>query len=337
MFKQNVMILISAILAIAVGYFFQDYSTEINKYVKPFGTIFLNLLLWMVVPFVFVSIILSISSLKDVKSVKNIGFYTVAYFLSTTVIAVLIGTIIALSCKSLFPAISKAAIGAEAHETATFSFMDAIVNLFPSNFIELFLKGNMIQIIVAAIFIGVAMVSLGRKSASVSRVVIELNMIFSAVLKTILKAAPVAVFFLLCPVVAEHGTHILGSIGAVVLVAYICYAVHALVIYSVMLMSFSKVGPVQFFKCMVPAMVFASPSVSIVALYSSTGKLLYQIIPPTIPSIMNNSTIEIINHLFALDLISRRSIYDKLCSPWLTFFSKFISSFSICSISIITH
>ena len=67
MFKQNVMILISAILAIAVGYFFQDYSTEINKYVKPFGTIFLNLLLWMVVPFVFVSIILSISSLKDVK------------------------------------------------------------------------------------------------------------------------------------------------------------------------------------------------------------------------------------------------------------------------------
>ena len=186
MFKQNVMILISAILAIAVGYFFQDYSTEINKYVKPFGTIFLNLLLWMVVPFVFVSIILSISSLKDVKSVKNIGFYTVAYFLSTTVIAVLIGTIIALSCKSLFPAISKAAIGAEAHETATFSFMDAIVNLFPSNFIELFLKGNMIQIIVAAIFIGVAMVSLGRKSASVSRVVIELNMIFSAVLKTIL-------------------------------------------------------------------------------------------------------------------------------------------------------
>ena len=262
MFKQNVMILISAILAIAVGYFFQDYSTEINKYVKPFGTIFLNLLLWMVVPFVFVSIILSISSLKDVKSVKNIGFYTVAYFLSTTVIAVLIGTFIALSCKSLFPAISKAAIGAEAHETATFSFMDAIVNLFPSNFIELFLKGNMIQIIVAAIFIGVAMVSLGRKSASVSRVVIELNMIFSAVLKTILKAAPVAVFFLLCPVVAEHGTHILGSIGAVVLVAYICYAVHALVIYSVMLMSFSKVGPVQFFKCMVPAMVFAFSSTS---------------------------------------------------------------------------
>ena len=89
MFKQNVSILISAILAIAVGYFCQDHSQVINTYVKPFGTIFLNLLLWMVVPFIFVSIILGVSSLRDVKSVRSIGVKSIVYFFVTTVLAVL--------------------------------------------------------------------------------------------------------------------------------------------------------------------------------------------------------------------------------------------------------
>ena len=230
MFKQNVSILISAILAIAVGYFCQDYSQVINTYVKPFGTIFLNLLLWMVVPFIFVSIILGVSSLRDVKSVRSIGVKSIVYFFVTTVLAVLGGICIALSCENFFPKLTYHMAEQVSHETANFSFIDAIVNLFPSNLIEVFYKGNMIQIIVAAIFIGIAMIILGKKVSGLAKFIMDLNLVFSTILKIILKASPIAVFFLLCPIIAEYGTSILGSLGVVVLIAYVCYILHAVII-----------------------------------------------------------------------------------------------------------
>jgi Na+/H+-dicarboxylate symporter len=262
MFKQNVSILISAILAIAVGYFCQDYSQVINTYVKPFGTIFLNLLLWMVVPFIFVSIILGVSSLRDVKSVRSIGVKSIVYFFVTTVLAVLGGICIALSCENFFPKLTYHMAEQVSHETANFSFIDAIVNLFPSNFIEVFYKGNMIQIIVAAIFIGIAMIILGKKVSGLAKFIMDLNLVFSTILKIILKASPIAVFFLLCPIIAEYGTSILGSLGVVVLIAYVCYILHAVIIYSLFLIAFSDVKPWEFYKYMFPAITFAFSSTS---------------------------------------------------------------------------
>lgn len=262
MFKQNVMILISALAAIIVGTFAQDYSEFLNEYVKPFGMIFLNLLLWMVVPFIFVSIILGVSSLKDIKTVQSIGLKSIAYFFATTVIAVFIAIGLASACKGFFSPLQGNYPMDAVNHTASFTFMDAIVNLFPSNFIALFYKGNMIQIIVAAIFIGIGIIKVGKQCERIVKACREFNLLFSAILKMILKASPIAVFFLLCPIIAENGAAILGSLGIVILVAYIGYVVHALVIYSASLWIFSDVSPWKFYKYMIPAMVFAFSSTS---------------------------------------------------------------------------
>lgn len=91
----------------------------------------------------------------------------------------------------------------EAAETT--SFMDTIVNIFPSNFLSPLVEANMLQIIVMAILIGFAVILVGEKASSVYTAVDHLNAVFMKVMELILKLSPIGVFCLLCPVIAENG------------------------------------------------------------------------------------------------------------------------------------
>lgn len=78
----------------------------------------------------------------------------------------------------------------------------------------------------------------------------------------ILKLSPIGVFCLLCPVIAENGAMIIGSLAMVLLAAYICYIVHAVVVYSMAVKTMGGLSPLQFFKGMLPAIMFAFSSAS---------------------------------------------------------------------------
>ena len=78
----------------------------------------------------------------------------------------------------------------------------------------------------------------------------------------ILKLSPIGVFCLLCPVIAANGPAIIGSLAMVLLAAYICYIVHALVVYSLTVRTLGGMSPVKFFKGMLPAIMFAFSSAS---------------------------------------------------------------------------
>ena len=88
------------------------------------------------------------------------------------------------------------------------------------------------------------------------------NDICMKAMEMILKLSPIGVFCLLCPVVAENGPAVLGSLAKVLLVAYLCYIVHAVVIYSASVTALGGVGPVKFFKGMLPAIMMAFSSAS---------------------------------------------------------------------------
>ena len=81
-------------------------------------------------------------------------------------------------------------------------------------------------------------------------------------MELILKLSPLGVFCLITPVVAENGAKILGSLAMVLLVAYICYAVHAIIVYSLSVKTLAKLSPIKFFKGMAPAMAMAFSSAS---------------------------------------------------------------------------
>ncbi|MDO5538867.1 MAG: dicarboxylate/amino acid:cation symporter [Eubacteriales bacterium] len=253
-------IFIALVLAIIVGLLMGKHADFANNYIKPFGTIFLNLIKFIVCPIVLFSIMCGIISMRDVKKVGSIGLKTVVYYLCTTAVAIVIGLVGGNLFKGLFPVVATTDLTYEAAEST--SFMDTIVNIFPSNFISPLVNANMLQIIVMAILLGFAIILVGEKNTKVVSAFNDLNDVFMKCMEMILKLSPVGVFCLLCPVIASNGAAIIGSLAMVLLTAYICYIVHAAVVYSLTVKTMGGLSPVTFFKGMMPAIMFAFSSAS---------------------------------------------------------------------------
>lgn len=230
-------------------------------YIKPFGTIFLNLIKWIVAPLVFFSIMSGIISMKDIRKLGVIGGRTVTYYLCTTAFAVSIGLLFANLFKGSFPLLATTGLAFKAKKAV--NFMDTLVNIFPSNFVKPFVTADMLQVIVASLLIGFAVLLIDDdKTDACTKAVNTVNDLCLKAMEMILRLSPIGVFCLLCPVVAQNGTSILGSLAMVLLVAYIGYIVHAVVVYSLTVRTLGKMSPLTFFKGMAPAIIFAFSSAS---------------------------------------------------------------------------
>ena len=234
-------IFIALVLAIAAGLLMQNHATFANTYIKPFGTIFLNLVKFIVVPIVLFSIMCGIISMRDIKKVGSIGLKTVVYYMCTTAFAITIGLIGGNLFKGMFPVIATTNLSYKMGETT--SLMDTLVNIFPSNFVSPMVEANMLQVIVMAVLLGFGIILIGEEQNH--RLVTafnDLNAVFMKCMEMILKLSPIGVFCLLS--------------------AYICYIVHAVVVYSMAVKTMGGLSPLQFFKGMLPAIMFAFSSAS---------------------------------------------------------------------------
>ena len=112
-------IFIALVLAIVVGIALQNYADFTQSYIKPFGTIFLNLLKFIVCPIVLVSILSGIISMSDIRKVGSIGAKTVIYYLCTTAFATGIGLAGAVIFKRFFPVLATSDLAYEAKEAGS--------------------------------------------------------------------------------------------------------------------------------------------------------------------------------------------------------------------------
>ena len=253
-------IFVATLLAIFAGVLLQSQADFANNFIKPFGTIFLNLVKFIVVPIVLFSIMCGIISMSDIRKVGVIGLKTVVFYLCTTAFAVTIGLIGGNLFKGMFPVVATTDLTYEASASA--SFMDTLVNIFPSNFFKPLVEANMLQVIVMAVLMGFSIILVGEKNVRVVAAFNDLNDIFMKCMELILKLSPIGVFCLLCPIIATNGPAIIGSLAMVLLTAYICYIVHAAVVYSLTVKTMGGMSPVKFFKGMMPAIMFAFSSAS---------------------------------------------------------------------------
>ncbi len=254
-------IFIALVLAIVVGLLIQNYADFANTYIKPWGTIFLNLIKFIVGPIVLFSIMAGVVSMKDIRKVGAIGGTTIIYYLFTTACATAIGLFLGNVFQSSFPMLSTSDLTYEAAEGT--SFMDTIVNIFPKNFLAPVYESNMLQVIVMALILGFAVILIGGShSEQVADGITVLNEVFMKAMEMILKLSPIGVFCLLCPVIASNGAVIIGSLAKVLAVAYIAYLAHALIVYSLAVRTIGGMNPFTFFKGMLPAIMFAFSSAS---------------------------------------------------------------------------
>ena len=263
--KKNVSlttwIAIGLVLGVIAGLAFQGAPHIATDYIKPFGTIYLNLIKMVVVPVVLLSIMQGIVSLQDVRKVGSIGVKTICFYLVTTAIAVTLGLVFAnLLQVGAGYTISTEGLTYEAAEAPR--LMDTIVNIFPSNFFQPLADATMLQVIVIALFFGFGIIMAGEKGKLAKDCVDSFAEVSFKVMFMILKLSPIGVFALICPVVASNGPDVLLPLLKVILVAYAAYIVHMLVTYSTAVKAASGMSPLKFFKGMSEPMLFAFSSAS---------------------------------------------------------------------------
>ena len=257
---------IALLLAVLAGILLRNQADFVNTYIKSIGVIFLNLLKFIVVPLVLFSIMAGILSMNDISKVGKLGLRTILYFITTTLFAVTLGLVVPSLLKGVLPTIHiSASAVAEVVDTPRLSVMEQIVEMFPSNILAPVSSMAMMQIIVIALFFGIAMVHVGEKGEMARKVTLSFNDVVCKILEYIMALAPIGVFCMLTPVVVENGPAVLGSYAAMLGLAYLCFAVHAGVVYSSAVGLIGRLSPLKFFKELQPAMLFAFSSDSSVA------------------------------------------------------------------------
>ena len=225
---------------------FPVLDEHVMPFVELFGRIFLRLLTMIIVPLVFSSLIAGTAAVGDVKKIGRIGIKTLLLYLLTTAIAIVIG----LACGNLLtPGVGMnipAGINTAARESKP--FVDVILDIFPSNPVAAMLNANMLQIIVFALFIGGGCLAAGESGKKISHFFESFADVMYSVTYLIMEFAPLGVFALISSTAAKFGMAILAPFVKVIIAVYAGCAIHAIVVYSLMVIVFCHRSPRWFFR-----------------------------------------------------------------------------------------
>lgn len=256
-------IFIGMLAGILVGLLFLKNPQFTTDYLKPIGTIYINLLKFLVVPVVLFSITDGVISLKDLKRVGSVGLKTFCYYMITTAIAVVIGLVVVNMFKGYFPMLPSAELNAlEYTAKESPSVMQVIVDIFPDNLLSPMVEMDMLPVIVIAILFGAGILASGEKGAKVGELINCLNEVVMSIMMMIIKLTPIGVFCLMANVVAVNGASIVGTLAIVIGVAYIGYILHVIIVYGLSVRFLSGMSPLAFFKGLAPAMICAFTTTS---------------------------------------------------------------------------
>ena len=237
-----------------------DFTTE---WIKPIGTIYINLLKFLVVPVVVCSITAGVISLQDLRRVGSVGVKTFIYYMVTTALAVVIGLVVVNLFKGSFQPLSSADLsGLEYTAAEAPSVMDVIVGIFPDNLFGPMVSADMLPVIVIAILFGAGILAAGDRGKKIGALVEDMNEIVMKIMMMIIKITPIGVFCLMTNVVAVNGPEIVGTLALVIGIAYLSYLIHVVVVYGLSVRFLSGMNPLKFAKGIYPAFICAFTTTS---------------------------------------------------------------------------
>jgi Na+/H+-dicarboxylate symporter len=258
---RNVLVgMFSGVLLASIFFYFQDSISQsvflgIEKYLFNLGgQIFKNLLLLIVVPLVFFSLVSGISSLSNMVKLGSIASKTVLLYLLTTAFAV----VIAIFFGWVFN------ISGYEGEVTTFNapsgeanLYDTVLKVFPNNIFGAFVENNMLGIVFISILFGIALNLTDNLTDNLSKNFERLNIVFMKIVLIIMSFAPIGVFCLMGSYVMDKGLNIFGDLIQYVLILIFVLLFHLFFTYSLVLKIFANLNPIIFFKKMRNVALFA--------------------------------------------------------------------------------
>ncbi|MBR3600052.1 MAG: dicarboxylate/amino acid:cation symporter [Lachnospiraceae bacterium] len=222
------------------------------------GQGFIRLMQMLVVPLVFCSLVCGAMAIGDTKTLGKVGVKTIVFYILTTALAVTIALSVAYMINPGIgldmDSIQKAEVSSNNTET---KLTETLLNIIPKNPIGAMASGDMLPIIVFALFVGIMLAKLGSKATTVATFFSQFNDVMMEMTMAIMKIAPIGVFCLIARTFANLGFSafqpMLKYMGSVIL----ALCLQCFVIYQILLFIFTRLNPLKFIKKFLPVMGFA--------------------------------------------------------------------------------
>jgi DAACS family dicarboxylate/amino acid:cation (Na+ or H+) symporter len=241
---------------------------------EPIGTLFLRLLLMIVVPLVFSSLVVGVAGVGDIRRLGRVGLKTFAYTLALSAISVVIGLALANTIRpgeKIDPATATGLqerygteasrqVQASAQSSGDSAFMTVVKTLVPSNPMSAISTEtpNMLHLMFFAVFVGLAATLIPEGvSAPFIRALQGLFELSAKMVDIIMKMAPYAVACLLFNNTARFGLDLLGALGWFIATVLLGLALHMFGVYSLAVYLLARISPLEFFRRIKTAMLTA--------------------------------------------------------------------------------
>ena len=239
--------------------FVQTYL--VNGLFHVVGTAFVNSLKMLVVPLVTFSLICGVCGIGDVAVLGRVGIKAFALYILTTGLAITLALLVAITIGP-GKGFEQAAGAIDFSPKPAPPLTDVFINIIPSNPINAFAEGNMLQIIFFVILFAIAMLMTGDIGRQLAETAEKLNEVMMKVVTLVMGFAPIGVFFLMAKTFSVQGIGLILPMIGYFSVVVLCLLLHGVGTFSVLLTFFAKLNPIIFIKKMRPAHIFAFSTAS---------------------------------------------------------------------------
>ena len=251
----SVKMLIGMLLGLIVGF---AVGPSI-AWVKPFGTIFVNLLKMCMVPVIFVSITLSIAQVTDLKAFGRIGIKIFVFYCITSALAAVNGIAWASVIK---PGVGFEAATSGAVEKEIPNIIDSIVGIVPTNIIKTMADANLMSLIFFAIMFGIAISLIGDKKKPLIDLLDSSNAAILKMINICLQYAPIGVFALMANMAGANGPDVILPLGKFLITEYAAMISQILIVYGILLAVMGKINIFKFINRVKSVLIMAFSSTS---------------------------------------------------------------------------
>ena len=261
--KIFIALIVGAVTGMVLHYLVPDGNIKNDVIVEGvlyvLGQGFIRLMKMLVVPLVFCSLVCGSMAIGDTKKLGNVGGKTLAFYLVTTAVAVAvalgIGTLLRPGIGLDMSKIQVNASDIETMESA--SLAQTILNIIPDNPFKALANGEMLQVIVFALVVGVILAKLGERAEVVANFISQFNDIMMEMTMMVMSLAPIGVFSLIARTFANIGFSAFIPLAKYMIAVLIALAIQCFGVYQILLKVFTGLNPVRFIKKFFPVMAFA--------------------------------------------------------------------------------
>ena len=233
---------VQVLVAISLGIVLGVVAPDVGRKMKPVGDTFVNLVKMVIAPVVFLTIVLGIANMRDLKRVGRVGGKALLYFEIVTTFALAIGLVVVNILKPgrglVVSALAKSDVSSYVTAGKSMTFADFVTHIVPSSVVDAFAKGDMLQVVFVAVLFGIALAFVGEDGRAVMHLFEALSRVFFRIVAIVMMVAPIGAFGAMAYTIGAFGLSALIPLGRLMLGVYTTMALFIFIVLNAILRAY---------------------------------------------------------------------------------------------------